>query len=288
MSEKARLVCELQTRREALGWSLDELGEQCGLDHRRLAEWENGLAEPCVRDLENWAAALHLTLTLVAGDPGSGNRVRVDWTARRITVDGAPVRLTPMEWKALERLAWVPGELVTHQDLFRHLYGTDSHYRAQSTAVRVLITKLRRLLPLRIEAQWRRGYVVKGLESSRPKPTGGSDAAEPQKDRIETEKRPCEQPSRAAPAAPVRPAAMRPVQRLNFVSPSIRQVLAPEPQPGLGRAEELGVIERFLAERGATRCPDVATIQKQPLPTLVWDKVKRKWVRPSLETMRAS
>ena len=34
-------------------------------------------------------------------------------------------------------------------------------------------------------------------------------------------------------------------------------------------------IERFLAERGVTRCPDVATT----VP-LVWDKKKRKWVRP--------
>src|SRR5260221_13784551 len=71
-----------------------------------------------------------------------------------------------MEWKALERLAWTPGELVTHQALFRHLYGDDRHHRAQSTAVRVLITKLRRLLPVRIEAQWGQGYVISGLPSS--------------------------------------------------------------------------------------------------------------------------
>jgi len=48
------------------------------------------------------------------------------------------------------------------------------------------------------------------------------------------------------------------------------------------------VIERFLAERGVTRCPDVATIQQTPLPTLVWDKLKRKWVRPALARPEAS
>ena len=63
--------------------------------------------------------------------------------------------------------------------------------------------------------------------------------------------------------------------------------VAPRPAPTPARAvpcraEELGVIERFLAERGVTRCPDVATIQHSPLPALVWDKTKRKWVRPAV------
>ena len=75
-----------------------------------------------------------------------------------------------MEWKALERLAASPGELVPHLDLFHHLYGEDEPYRPQSTAIRVLITKLRRLLPpLRIEAQWGRGYVISGIASSSPR-----------------------------------------------------------------------------------------------------------------------
>ena len=60
---------------------------------------------------------------------------------------------------------------------------------------------------------------------------------------------------------------------------------AAAPQPA--RAEELGVIERFLAERGATRCPDLRTIEKSPLPSLVWDKTKRKWVRPVTVELRA-
>jgi len=64
--------------------------------------------------------------------------------------------------------------------------------------------------------------------------------------------------------------------------PAMRRVPGEPIRLGPARAEELGVIERFLAERGVTRCPDVATIQQSPLPTLVWDKVKRKWVRPSM------
>jgi hypothetical protein len=47
------------------------------------------------------------------------------------------------------------------------------------------------------------------------------------------------------------------------------------------RTEELGVIERFLAERGATRCPDPQTIAQSGQSELIWDKMKRKWVRPT-------
>jgi hypothetical protein len=70
--------------------------------------------------------------------------------------------------------------------------------------------------------------------------------------------------------------------------PVIRRVAAAPTRPSPCRAEELGVIERFLAERGVTRCPDLTTIQQSPLPTLVWDKVKRKWVRPSAARCEAN
>ena len=68
----------------------------------------------------------------------------------------------------------------------------------------------------------------------------------------------------------------------------MRRVTSAPIRVGPRRAEELGVIERFLSERGVTRCPDVATIQQSPLPTLIWDKVKRKWVRPSMTGREAS
>jgi hypothetical protein len=187
-----------------------------------------------------------------------------------------------MEWKALERLAWEPGQLVTHQDLFRYLYGSERDYRAQSTAVRVLITKLRRLLPLRIEAQWRRGYVVNGLEPSRPRPPAPGGGGERE---VERETAPCRIATTQGEARqPLRERS----QVLNFGAAAKRQVSVATARPNLARSDELGVIERFLAERGATRCPDVATIQHQPLPTLEWDKVKRKWVRPTGPTAQAS
>jgi transcriptional regulator with XRE-family HTH domain len=285
MAQKASLLGELKARREALGWELVEVGERVGLCENALEAWECGSLKPQIDDVERWADALGLKLGFITGGATSGRGMRVDWAKHCVTVDGSPVRLTPMEWKALERLAWAPGQLVTHQDLFKHLYGTDRDYRAQSTAVRVLITKLRRLLPLRIEAQWRRGYVVNGLEPSRP-PAPGSMPVQVCSDTVVDHQR----PARKAAVSQIdarQPLRERPAV-LSFGSAAMRQMSAPQAKQNIVRSEELGVIERFLAERGATRCPDVATIQHQPLPTLVWDKVKRKWVRPSEPTAQAS
>jgi transcriptional regulator with XRE-family HTH domain len=300
---KAPLIEELKARRQTLGCSVKELGERCGIDEKLLCDWECGTDMPRLDEAETWASALGLSLSLDAKPRDSRAGVRIDWDACRITVDGMPVRLTPMEWKALERLARVPGELVTHEALFRHLYGEDRPYRIQSTAIRVLITKLRRLLPLRIEARWGRGYVVSGIE-----PAPQSDAAAAPAIRSEPP-RPAPQPpaprptpvpsgrdriALVPPAATPKPAvrevapAMR--ERSEIAYPNLRRVPpAPAPvRPSACRAEELGVIERFLAERGVTRCPDVATIQRSPLPTLVWDKIKRKWVRPPQPDREAS
>ena len=265
---KTSLIEELKARRQMLGWARADVGERCGIDEKFIADWECGRGSPRLEAVAAWVAALGLDLALRPAESEVRSGLQLDWQSRRVTVAGTPVRLTPMEWRALERLARQPGELVSHQELFRHLYGTERHYRAQSTAVRVLITKLRRLLPLRIEARWGQGYVIRGLDPPPPEVAleaadgGGAAAAAA----VPRHRHPAPSLSRVVPAAPA---------VIRLAEHGTRQVPA-----GLCRAEELGVIERFLAERGATRCPDVATIQQAPLPTLVWDKVKRKWVRP--------
>ncbi len=289
MTHKAPLISDLKSRRQSLGWSTTQVSERCGIDEQHLADWECGIAMPPLDAVEHWAGALGLKIVVAPEQSEAGQGLKVDWQNRRVCVDGAPVRLTPMEWKALERLARVPGELVTHQDLFRHLYGDERHYRSQSTAVRVLITKLRRLLPLRIEAQWRRGYVVKGLPPSH----GAADGDDVGPRRVE--------PEPAKPVIEVRrdckpmtikaPVREQPIRHdvVKLGNAAISRFPAPAANRAAPcRAEELGVIEQFLAERGVTRCPDLATIQQSPLPTLVWDKVKRKWVRPALAERAAS
>jgi len=167
----------------------------------------------------------------------------------------------------------------------------------------VLITKLRRLLPIRIEAQWGQGYVISGLAPSQApaetdKDTGGNDAGSNGSGRGTGNGGAKPQPviarasyDRVAVTPRTAPREAPPVARelVDLSTPAIRRVISAAPiRVGPRRAEELGVIERFLSERGVTRCPDVATIQQSPLPTLIWDKVKRKWVRPSMTGREAS
>jgi len=284
MDHEATLIDDLKARRQSLGWTVKEVGERCGIDEKSLGEWEHGITSPRLDAVQLWASTLGLNLTLVSIEDEAGRGLRVDWVERRITVDGKLVRLTPMEWKALERLARAPGELVTHQALFEHLYGVERDYRAQSTAVRVLITKLRRLLPLRIAAHWGKGYVVSGLEASLPRTPSADDgpaAAKPEPTKTQWE--------RVAPAVDNTPQNPPPLRRecTDTSATEMRRVADPAPRHSPCRAEELGVIERFLTERGVTHCPDVATIQHAPLPTLVWDKLKRKWVRPAATSPEA-
>jgi transcriptional regulator with XRE-family HTH domain len=276
MTRNSSLISELEARRNTLGWSLKELSEHCGIDETFVRDWEHGLGAPRFDEIEHWAAALGLTLELVPTESTSQHGLVVDWERRCIKIDGSPIRLTPMEWKALERLARTPGELVTHQALFRHLYGDDRHHRAQSTAVRVLITKLRRLLPVRIEARWGQGYVISGLAPSAPAAHPGNGVAMPQPAGPGTAGEVIAAAPRTTPREP------SPIRReqADLGGGGMRRIGAPA-HLGPRRAEELGVIERFLAERGVTRCPDLTTIQHSPLPTLIWDKMKRKWVRPS-------
>ncbi|MGC2412476.1 MAG: winged helix-turn-helix domain-containing protein [Stellaceae bacterium] len=276
MTRNSSLISDLETRRNTLGWSLKELSDHCGIGATFLGDWEHGLGSPRFDEIEHWAAALGLTLELVPTESTSQHGLLVDWDKRCIKVDGSPIRLTPMEWKALERLARTPGELVTHQALFRHLYGDDRQHRAQSTAVRVLITKLRRLLPVRIEARWGQGYMINGLTPSAPEAQIANDTAAPQP---AVGAAACDVTAATPKTAPRDPPPLR-RELTDLGETGMRRVGAPA-HLGPRRAEELGVIERFLAERGVTRCPDLTTIQQSPLPTLIWDKMKRKWVRPS-------
>jgi DNA-binding winged helix-turn-helix (wHTH) protein len=302
MTRNALLIDELKVRRQTLGWSLKEVGERCAIDEVFLREWEGGAGSPRLDAVDAWTTALGLKLLLAPAECGVRGGIGVDWQRRRIAIDGTPVRLTPMEWKALERLAATPGEVVSHQALFHHLYGDERPYSAQSTAIRVLITKLRRLLPpLRIEAQWGRGYLVSGIAPSAPSSRGAFDDSNSALSAAVAAAATAATATATAAAPPHLRAA---AANLPYPTPSGRGASLhqfgerSEPashRPALAairiapqRTEELSVIERFLAERGVTHCPDVATIERSPLPTLVWDKVKRKWVRPGMSGRQAA
>jgi hypothetical protein len=158
------------------------------------------------------------------------------------------------------------------------------------TAGCVLITKLRRLLPpLRIEARWGRGYVTSGIVSSSPRGTPQAEAAA----KRHAEPAP-PQPDKPRNSFALTPSAItqaRTAIRRTLVEisdPGVREATAPPAGPNGCRVDELTAIERFRAERGVTRCPDVATMQLAPLPPLVWGKKTRRWVRPPTAAGEAS
>ncbi|HEX3953492.1 MAG TPA: winged helix-turn-helix domain-containing protein [Stellaceae bacterium] len=285
-----RLIDELKARRRVLGLSAKEAAARSDIDEKIFSDWEHGVGAPQLDAINRWATALGAVLAIVPVDFEAEQGLKIDWDGRRVAVDGKQVRLTPMEWRALERLARVPGELVTHQELFQHLYGEERHYRAESTAVRVLITKLRRLLPpLRIDAQWGQGYVVRGLKAGNDEPVTPRPKAGERRMAMPSEPAKCSRvETQAAPPVSMPEKRSAPPAFAERAPAGARASIDSPSPPRSCRAEELGVIERFLAERGATRCPDVATISQSPLPTLVWDKVKRKWIRPSLPPAAAA
>jgi two-component system KDP operon response regulator KdpE len=65
----------------------------------------------------------------------------VDLSARKVTVDGVRVQLTPKEFRLLQSLARHSGNVVTHQQLLKEVWGPphehDAHY------LRIFVRKLR-------------------------------------------------------------------------------------------------------------------------------------------------
>jgi two-component system KDP operon response regulator KdpE len=66
----------------------------------------------------------------------------VDFIARRVSVGGAEVRLTPIEYKLLSLLARHPGKVLTHKQLLTDVWGPE--YLAEMNSLRVFMATLRR------------------------------------------------------------------------------------------------------------------------------------------------
>ncbi len=74
---------------------------------------------------------------VVTGD----QRVRIDLSARSVSVDGELVRLTRLEWRLLEALARAPHRLIGRSELLRTVWGPE--YGEESNYLRVYISQLR-------------------------------------------------------------------------------------------------------------------------------------------------
>lgn len=68
----------------------------------------------------------------------------VDLTAKRVSRDGADVRLTPTEWAILELLVRHPGQLVPQRQILSQVWGPA--YEKETNYLRVYLAHLRRKL----------------------------------------------------------------------------------------------------------------------------------------------
>lgn len=75
---------------------------------------------------------------------GNGGTLDVDFTAREVTLDGEPVRLTPTEYRLLFCLAGNAGAPVAHRDLLTEVWGPE--YADATEYLKVHIQHLRRKL----------------------------------------------------------------------------------------------------------------------------------------------
>lgn len=70
--------------------------------------------------------------------------VRLDTSAARVTVDGAPVALTAHEFKVLSYLMHRKGQVVPRSDLVEHVYAQD--FDRDSNTIEVFVGRLRKKL----------------------------------------------------------------------------------------------------------------------------------------------
>lgn len=68
--------------------------------------------------------------------------IRIDQPRHEVTVDGASIKLTPIEFKILVALARQPGRVLTHKALVRAVWGATS--TEQSHTLRVHVAALRK------------------------------------------------------------------------------------------------------------------------------------------------
>jgi two-component system OmpR family response regulator len=87
-------------------------------------------------------------------------RLELEPVSARVTLDGAPVNLTALEYRALQYLMQKQGCVISKSELSEHIYGQD--LERDSNVIEVLINHLRRKLePALIETRRGLGYQMK-------------------------------------------------------------------------------------------------------------------------------
>jgi two-component system OmpR family response regulator len=93
----------------------------------------------------------------------TAGRLALDTRRMSATLDGAPVRLSPLEFRLLDCLAHQPGRAVSAGELAEHLYGLSES--GDANAIEALIVRLRRKIGSEaIETHRGFGYRLAGME----------------------------------------------------------------------------------------------------------------------------
>ena len=119
------------------------------------------LAKPF--EIEELLARIEALIRRASGHAGATitvNGLSLEPSAQKISLDGAPLDLTALEYRALAYLLHHPGKVVSKTEIVEHIYG-DGDDR-DSNVVEVLINRLRKKIgPERIETRRAQGYVLR-------------------------------------------------------------------------------------------------------------------------------
>ncbi len=88
-------------------------------------------------------------------------KVQLEPSSARVTLNGAPVSMTALEYRTLHYLMQKEGEVVSKSELSEHIYNQD--LERDSNVIEVLINRLRgKLGPELIQTRRGLGYVIQG------------------------------------------------------------------------------------------------------------------------------
>lgn len=136
-------------------WTDKVTGIEAGADDYLAKPWQMGELIARVRGLVRRAAG-RVSSTVQAGG------LTIDTARMQATLDGAPVRLSPLEFRLLDYLAHHPERAVPAGELADHLYGTTDS--GDANAIEALVARLRRKLGAEtIETRRGFGYLLPKL-----------------------------------------------------------------------------------------------------------------------------
>ena len=97
-----------------------------------------------IAEVRAWLQALLRRSLPIRAVPFERGRLRIDWNARAVSIDGQNVHLTAKEYAILELFASHPGRLFTREEIIERVW--DANFNAESNIIEVYVKNLRRKL----------------------------------------------------------------------------------------------------------------------------------------------